>query len=344
MNNINKKPRNNIIIMLVISIMVLLSVTLTAGYFAARAKNKTPRTNNFNNYINVAYSTDSGYIYPTIVSMTSLMKNLNYETFCKFTILVSNNVTDRQIRKLNTVENKYENCSINIVNMGEKYSNSEVSCWSKAMYYRLCLPEILKYEKKCIYVDGDTIIRKDLTDMFNNIDMNNYYIAGIRDMNTVINQHSKHHETLGIPDLNSYVCSGVLIMNLEKLRNDNMTQKFNEIIEKNDNSKNKFLHFPDQDTLNMACYGNILVLPFKYGALVHTSLKNSYETSEYAQWASNKHDWDEGRTDPVIVHYTGEKPWNNIKRDFGPEWWKYADETNYRLTIDRLYPGRNLFK
>lgn len=339
MNNINKNTKNNKIIMIIIGVIVLLSVILTAGYFVTRAKNKTQKINNFNNYINVAYCTDKNYIYPTIISMTSLMENLHSDNFCKFTVLISDNVSDRQIKKINTVKNNYKNCDINIVNMGEKYNNSEISCWSKAMYYRLCLPEILKDETKCIYIDGDTIIRKDLTDMFN-INMDNYYIAGIRDMNYAINPDSTHVERIGIPDLNSYVSSGVLIMNLERLRNNNMTQKFNEIIKKNDNSEHKFLEFPDQDTLNIACYGNILDLPFKYGALIHTIFEDSYENSEYAQWASNKHDWDEGRTDPVIIHYTGEKPWTNVKSDFYLEWWTYADKTNFKSKIDHWYPGR----
>ncbi len=289
-----------------------------------------------NSEICVAYSTDENYLLPTLVAMTSLMENANKNTFCKFTVLISDGVSEEAQEKIKSVGKKYSNCSINIVNMGQQFDSSEVRCWSRAMYYRLNLPEILKDEKRCIYLDGDTIVRKDLSEMFN-LDMSNYYIAGVRDINSIINKDSDHYKILEIPNLNSYVCSGVLIMNLEKMRNDNLDKTLEEIIKEND-VKKTFI-FPDQDALNKACYGHIFTLPFKYGALAHTGFEYSYKDSEYAQWASNKKDWDEGRKDPVVLHFTGEKPWNKNYSSFCQEWWKYADLTESKSEIHERYSG-----
>ena len=284
----------------------------------------------------VAYSTDENYLYPTLVSMASLMENCNENTFCKFTVLVSPEISEEGQNKIKSIEKNYSNCNVNVVNMGGQFDSSEVRFWSRAMYYRLNLPEILKEEKKCIYLDGDTIVRKDLSTMFN-LDMSNYYIAGIRDINCYINSTSDHYKLLDIPNLNSYVCSGVLIMNLEKMRNDNLNQVLEEIIKENDVKKT--LKFPDQDALNKACYGHILTLPFKYGALAHAGFDYSYEESEYAQWASNKKDWDEGRKDPTVLHFTGDKPWNNNYSKFCEEWWMYADTTECKAEIHEKYSG-----
>ncbi len=167
------------------------------------------------------------------------------------------------------------------------------------------------------------------------INMDNYYIAGVRDFNEYINKKSTHYKNIGIPNLDSYVCSGVLIMNLEKIRNDNLNSTLNKLISEND--KNKTFKFPDQDALNVACYGHILALPFKYGALAHTGFSTSYNESEYAQWASNQKDWDEGRTDPHVIHFTGEKPWNKIYSDFCKEWWNYANITVCKKEISEKY-------
>lgn len=282
----------------------------------------------------VAYSTDENYVYPTIVSITSLMKNKNADTFCKFTVLTSDNVTEKSKEQIKTVCNEYPDCTINIVDMGQQFSNSDEKFWSKAMYYRLNLPQILKDEKKCVYLDGDTMVRKDISDMFD-INMDNYYIAGVRDFNVIINKDSKYYQELGIPNLNSYVCSGMLIMNLEKIRNDNLNDTLDKIIAEND--KKKSLRFPDQDALNIACYGHILALPFKYGALAHTDFEKSYSANEYAQWASNKNDWDEGRTDPHVIHFTGDKPWSKIYSNSCKEWWYYANLTQCKKEISEKY-------
>lgn len=292
------------------------------------------QNNSVNHDICVAYSTDNNYVYPTIVSMASLMKNKNANTFCKFTVLTSDNVTAQDKERIKSISDNYSGCSVNIVDMGQQFSNSEERLWSKAMYYRLNLPEILKNEKRCVYLDGDTMVRKDISDMFD-INMNDYYIAGIRDFNVFINKDSTYYKDIGISNLNSYICSGVLIMNLEKMRSDNINSALDKLIEQND--KNKTFKFPDQDALNIACYGHILTLPFKYGALAHTDFKEPYNKNEYAQWASNQKDWDEGRTDPHIIHFTGEKPWSKIYCDFCKEWWYYADLTPCKKEISEKY-------
>lgn len=312
--------------------LLIILASCIALFFARKNSAKQPERS-----IVIAYSTDSNYVYPTIVSMESLMKNANKNTFCKFTVLTADNVSDESKEQIKSIKNRYSNCSVNLVDMGKKFSGSEEKFWSKAMYYRLNLPEILPDEKICVYLDGDTMVRKDIGKMFD-IDMTDYYIAGIHDYNEYINPKSTHHKDIGIANLDNYVCSGVLIMNLEKMRSDNMHDTFNKLIEKND--KEKIFKFPDQDTLNVACYGHILTLPFKYGALAHTGFEKTYSESEYARWVSSEEEWNTGRLDPTIIHFTGEKPWSHIYSDFCKEWWNYAAKTGYKNQIDQKYEVR----
>ncbi len=91
--------------------------------------------------------------------MTSLMENTDKNIYCKFTVLTSDNVTAKNKEHIKAINKSYPNCSTNIVDMGRQFSTSEEKFWSKAMYYRLNLPEILKNEKKCLYLDGDTMVR-----------------------------------------------------------------------------------------------------------------------------------------------------------------------------------------
>lgn len=319
-------------------------VILTAGFilafvaliFATKFFKNKASNDEIISRINIAYASDKAYVFPTLVSMVSVMENSKKSTECDFTILLSGEITDSDKEKFKSVEKKYSNCKVNLVDMSGQFDGSEVRFWSKAMYYRLSLPEILSNEKRCIYLDGDTIARKDLSEMFN-LDMNDYYVAGIRDSNEIINSKSEHYKVLGVPNLNSYVCSGVLIMNLEKIRNDNITAVFGELVKQND--ANKMFKFPDQDVINKACYGHIFTMPFKYGALAHTDLTVPYSKSEYAQWASNKKDWEEGRKDPTVVHFTGTKPWVEKYSDLCKEWWNYAEKTGFGNEIKNAYPN-----
>ena len=317
------------------SILLLTAVSAITVLLAQEKSKEVLSQNNFKNKINIAYSTDENYIFPTLVSMTSLMENADNDSLCNITILISKGVSKEDKNKLKSIEKNYSNCKVSLVDMNNQFENSEKNFWSTAMYYRLNLPQILNEEKRCIYIDGDTIIRKSLTEMYS-FSLDDYYIAGVRDFNGYINSESSYHQTLDISDLNSYICSGVLIMNLEKMRNDNLNEVFEKLVEEN-NSK-KIFGFPDQDILNKACYGKILCIPFKYGALVHTNFENSFADSDYAKWASSEEEWEEGRKDPVIVHFTGPKPWTSLSSRFSNEWWQYAEKTNYKNEIKRVYP------
>ena len=230
---------------LIFSGILLISFTMGVLIFKGQSK-ETLSKNNFINKVNIAYSTDENYIFPTLVSMTSLMENSNKDTFCKIIILISKGVSEKDKSTLKSIEKKYNNCKVNLVDMNNQFENSEEIYWSTAMYYRLNLPQILQNEKRCIYIDGDTIVRKDLSEMYN-LNLDDYYIAGVRDFNWKVNSESNHYIALEIPDLNSYVCSGVLVMNLEKMRNDNLSETFKKLVEENNDKK--IFHYPDRKSV-----------------------------------------------------------------------------------------------
>ncbi len=297
--------------------------------------------------ISVAYCFDKKYTLPTLVSATSLMENLNKDTHCKFTFVLAPNVTGEDKERINSLKNKYKNCSVNLVDAGDAFRDSEIGFWSTAMYYRLKLPEILKDEKMCLYIDSDTVIRQNIAPLFNT-DMRNYCAAGIHDMNKGhIYKGSEYSKVLEIDNVDSYICSGVLLMNLEKIRNEGYDTKLMDWVEKNcsNNKGEGKAAYPDQNAINVVLYGKILNLPFKYGALTHVNFELPYEESSYAQWVSNKHDWEEGRKNPAIVHFTHQKPWtdanfNTIK--FAEEWWKYARTADCTDDeISGIFDGKN---
>lgn len=318
-----------------ITIFWIILLMIILGLFGKKAFNYFKQEFLAKNDIAISYSTDNNYIYPLVVSMHSVMKNSKPSKLYNFTILVTNDVTDENKEKIYSLQKEYNNCKIQIINMGEKFANSQESVWSKAMYYRLNLPELLPNVDKCIYLDCDTLIRHDISEM-TKINMDDYYIAGVKDYNDrVLPDNNAHGERIGVPSLDSYICSGVLIMNLEKMRNDNMVAKLQDLVSENDRTS-KFI-FPDQDALNVACYGHILILPLKYGAMTYLNFNETYEQSVYAKWVYNQKEWDEARTDPTIVHYTFGKPWVTVASPLHQEWWNLVDSLNIKDEIYAKY-------
>ena len=129
-----------------------------------------------------------------------------------------------------------------------KFKNAKLSHHIKtiAAYYRLILPELLPNINKIIYLDGDTLTLDDLKEMYD-INMDNYYYKGFLDI---------YIEEF-LPNNNNYICSGVLLINLENLRKDDIINKmYDYMIKNNDN-----LEHHDQTIINGVCSEKIGILP-----------------------------------------------------------------------------------
>ena len=107
--------------------------------------------------IAVSYATDNKYIYPTIVSMTSLVLNACKDTLYDIYILHTPDFTEKSKNILNKFKNKFKDrCKITYINMGDRYKNLKYKRrLSISTYYRLSLHDILPKINKIIYLDGD---------------------------------------------------------------------------------------------------------------------------------------------------------------------------------------------
>ena len=88
---------------------------------------------------------------------------------------------------------------------------------SESAYFRIHLPEILKDYDKCLYIDADTLCFNSLEELYNT---EVEYIGGCEEIDNRWIRMQKSQ--LNIP---KYINSGVLLMNLKNLRDDNFTEK-----------------------------------------------------------------------------------------------------------------------
>ena len=278
-----------------------------------------------------AYALDNSYVYPTLVSMTSLAENAGKNTFYSIYVMIGRNFSSLNQKIIKTVEEKHvEHCEVIFLLMYDKYKNEKVDKRIKTpCYYKLELHNLLPNVSKIIWMDGDTGVFEDLTELIN-IDMKGNYILGFLD------SLPKAIEKFGIPNA-TVLCSGVLLMDLDALRKNNMTEKFSKFIEENRDNINQH----DQTIINVVCQDKISTLPPKYGiwcfeAKIHALKHNN------RQWPRLKYDENEflrAYNHPAILHYVWPKPyWRRKKPIFNKEWWDYAKKSGFLEDVMRKSP------
>ena len=292
-----------------------------------------------NQHIPIAYGLDNQYTYPTLVSMTSILENAGSNTFYTFYLLVEKNIFKRENKaKFMHLQDKYEKCKVVIFELtNEELANARVNRYPMPTYYRLYLSKLLPDVNRIIYLDGDTIIFKDLSEMIN-LEMNNNIILGF------VDNSFKLAEEFGIKTY-KYITAGVLLMNLKKMRKENISQKLFDFI---DNNKKK-LKQEDQTVLNIVLHGRIDLLPPQFGmwnfvnkdALIS---HNNYGDRNLKITAYKYEEILNAWRMPTIIHFVRAKPWKKKTRYthvyFHEKWWEYAKKTDEYHNIERYYGGK----
>ena len=117
--------------------------------------------------------------------------------------------------------------------------------WTYMTMARLELHRILPDESRVLYLDVDTIVMFDMSELFD-ADLGGNVIGGVKEPKRCL-------------DPFMYINAGVLLMDLEKLRagfGDEMVEIANR----------RKLRCPDQDAINLICQGRILELNPIYNA------------------------------------------------------------------------------
>ena len=186
-----------------------------------------------------------------------------------------------------------------------------------------------------MYLDVDIIVLNDLLKLYET-NIESYYVAGVVDLDTAIIRGNKYTNNIGIKDSSQYINAGVLLMNLEKIRNDEIEKKFEEFINKNKNNKKWQWH--DQDVINSVCYNMIYTLPYKFNVMIHQFSKiNIYKVLAKKNFYAEA--LKKAFKSPEIIHYSGIKPWSIYVTSFSPIWWDYAKKS---LSFDEIKHNYNI--
>lgn len=250
------------------------------------------------------------YFVPAATTLKSLLdstdEKYSYEVIC----LVTEDIPERQRAKLDRLGGgrlkfKYLNLKGRLADV---YTDPR---YSEAASYRLLLPDLLPEYDKVAYIDCDVVVRNDIAELFEKTDLRDNYLGVVYE--AAIEGQAARWEALGC-DSKHYFNSGFLLMNLDRMRQDGIVEKFLEA------SRVEYLEFPDQDVLNQVCGGRVQPLSPVYNS-IRTFFLPQYKKDFLAVY--DEATWDAVQSGGTI-HYTGGKPWNLFTIKFG-EWWKTYD-------------------
>ena len=254
------------------------------------------------NPIPVVFCFDKSYVDYSAVAMFSLLTNSNSPV--KIHCIVSQSL-DGGLGTIRRIAGKFGSEVQEHVVDDEAFDNwREIGHIKRASYYRLLIPDLVA-DSKAIYLDSDIIVRGDLAELYATDLGDRFLFAGVADMfNGADTKISRIQDDI-------YINAGVLVMDLDKLRQENFLQKCREI-----NSKYmELLVWADQCLINKCAEGRKTAVDQRWNCLV---LPQRIKGSDWQALLSTN--------DTRIIHFVNStKPWaawcNPRVAKF---WWDYA--------------------
>lgn len=273
---------------------------------------------NTNTKINAIMAINEKFILPTRVTIASLIANKGNELVDIY--ILHFGISEAGTKLLES--DSTDTVKIKCIQIDEK-EIPDVKIYfefSKEIMVKLFAHRYLPSDvKKVIWLDGDIAIIGSLKEFYD-IDIDDYYFANYED------QHIKKsaHKRLNLPDDYKYICVGVMLMNLDMMRNTSYEKDVLEFFE----TCKLELTYPEQDMVNLL-YGihgkaKILGYPYRFNRFVETVHSNELKEQEIA-----------------VIHYDGfhQKPWKGCACRHYFVWWKYAwTIKEYRKLFFKVLP------
>ena len=292
------------------------------------------------NKIRICYCIDGGLIYPTLVSMTSALENNDKEkNVIIFYLFVPHNFDKRNVEVFDSLKKKYF-VKIHYYMIPPRFNRlRKWTSGTATIYFKLYIPLILPHLERILYLDGDTLVYQDLSELFN-MDFNGNYAMGYP------------FHGVGMMDkwgikLVNYINGGVILFNIKEIIKDNKDVELLSFSLKN----NGRLYFLEQDALNIVFYNRTGLLPLKYGIYLFgniTTYRNTVKKTLRVEL--NETELIEALEKPALLHFAGcwpkiwtDKKYKNCFGDtsvcFRPhkDFYFYANKTDNTEKIMKIY-------
>lgn len=275
--------------------------------------------------INVAYACDDVYIEQTTVSLLSLYKNCSHPQNIKV-YFIDMGISDESKKDLINLTQNYGSELIIIpfdsiaydLNISDINGRHIKSVYAKLFFGRI--PNI----NRIIYLDSDTVIVGDIQELWN-INLSENICAGVESIHTV-----EENLRIGYYPNEKAINDGVVLMDLEKWRSENVLEKCMNYIEE----MNGTPPILSEGTLNVVCRGKIKIIHPRFNLMsfivgaksykIRILTKRKYYSQKTLDYATHY---------PCIIHYLSgfyNRPWcKECSHPLKKEYLKYRNMTKW---------------
>ena len=287
--------------------------------------------------IKIITATDENYCQHLGVMLQSLIQN-NLSKNKLEIYIIDGGISKLNKDKLSSLENDI--IKIYFLALDENlYNGFPISHHiNKMTYCRISISNILDESiEKILYLDCDLLVLDNIMNLWN-IDIQDYCLAAVG--NPLIKQRPE----LQMPLKSLYFNGGIMLINLKKWRDNDISEKVFNFI---NNNIDKIVLW-DQDALNAVLYNQWLPLHPKW------NVQTDFFKIEYRDTSFDKNEFMAALAKPAIIHFsTSSKPWQYINNHpYKARYWQYLKETpwaNFKYTdktlksmivkfLDRYFP------
>lgn len=258
--------------------------------------------------IPIFFTVDDTYVPFLSVTLQSILEKSNSDYNYEIKILYAK-LSDESKNKISKYER--DNITIEYVDVSEYLEKVKDKLYTRdyfsmTTYFRLFIASLYPQYNKAIYLDSDIVVLRDIAELYN-IDLGDNLVGAVPDdiiqKNKVFQEYVE--KVVGVSSYRNYFNAGVLVMNLEELRNYHFEEKFVYLL-----GTVKYAIIQDQDYLNRICKGRVKLIDFGWNIMPSASAREIEEENIN------------------LIHYNYQyKPWHYDNILYGKYFWDYASRT-----------------
>lgn len=261
---------------------------------------------NRTNVIPIFFACDDNFVKYMVVSLQSIKENASRDYRYAVHVLHTD-ICDEMKKVVSDMAD--ENFEIYFDNVTEYLASISGKLplrdyYSKTTYFRVFIAEMFPEYEKAIYIDSDTVVQGDISQLYLH-ELGDNYVGACQDQVMVQEDiYGQYVEkVLGI-SRHEVFNAGLLLINCHQFRENHVLEQFMELLH-----VYNFVVTQDEDYLNVICKDKVLWMEQQWNTLVFGEIP--YDEKEFK-----------------IIHYNMvSKPWHYEDARFAEYFWHYAKKT-----------------
>ena len=256
--------------------------------------------------IPIFFACDDNFVKFTLVSLYSIKKNANKAFDYKIYVLHTG-ITGRMMNLLYDLSDEnftvvFRDVTEYLKSISDKLPLRDY--YSKTTYYRLYIAELYQEYEKVIYIDSDTVVQGDISELYNT-DIGDCYVGACHEQAMVqTDEFGTYAESVVGVNRHNFFNAGLLLINCDEFRAHLVLDKFIHYL-----SRYNFVVTQDEDYLNLICKDHVYWLDQRWNTEVFGQIPYPPEEAK-------------------MIHYIMvNKPWHYEDCRMGDIFWEYAKQT-----------------